>query len=154
PPPPRLLDTYQIVEDNLDIDDDLEIVDVEDDTQNEIVVNQVWGEAGGEDTGENEVFRIVEVQPSFKGDMNAWLKKNLNYPPIAQENGIQGRVYIQFVVEKDGSITDVNVVRSVDAALDREALRVVKAMPSWNPGKQRGRAVRTQFTLPIVFQLQ
>ena len=83
-----------------------------------------------------------------------YLAENIKYPMIAQENGIQGRVICQFVVNKDGSIVDINVVRSVDPSLDKEAIRVIKSMPKWKPGMQRGKAVRVKFTLPVVFRLQ
>ena len=83
-----------------------------------------------------------------------WLKDNMKYPSICQDNGIQGRVIVQFVVNKDGSIVDPVVARSVDPDLDKEALRVVKAMPKWKPGEQRGKAVRVKFTLPVQFRLQ
>ena len=83
-----------------------------------------------------------------------WLQKNLKYPPVAQENGIQGRVLVQFVVNKDGSIVEPKVLRSVDASLDKEAMRVVQQMPKWTPGRQRGKAVRVRFTLPVTFRLQ
>ena len=106
---------------------------------------------------ETKVFDVVEQMPQFKGGDAAlmeYLSKNMKYPPIAEENGIQGRVVCQFVVERDGSITDVKVVRSVDPALDKEAVRVIKAMPKWTPGKQNGSAVRVKFTLPVTFRLQ
>ena len=106
---------------------------------------------------ETKVFDVVEQMPQFKGGDAAlmeYLNKNMKYTPIAEENGIQGRVVCQFVVERDGSITDVKVVRSVDPALDKEAVRVIKAMPKWTPGKQNGSAVRVKFTLPVTFRLQ
>ena len=106
---------------------------------------------------ETKVFDVVEQMPSFKGGDAAlmeYLQKNIKYPVIAEENGIQGRVVTTFVVERDGSITDVKVIKSVDPALDKEAVRVVKSMPKWNPGKQNGAAVRVKFTLPVTFRLQ
>jgi protein TonB len=106
---------------------------------------------------ENKVFDVVEQMPSFPGGMGAlmsWLSQNMKYPPIAAENGVQGRVIVQFVVEKDGSITDVHVAKSVDPSLDKEAARVVKAMPHWIPGKQNGSAVRVKYTVPVTFKLQ
>jgi protein TonB len=109
-----------------------------------------------EEGDEGEVFEIVEQNPSFPGGNEAlmkWLNKNLKYPASAQDNGIQGRVLVQFVVNKDGSIVDPKVLRSVDPALDKEALRVVSAMPKWQPGKQRGKTVRVRFTLPVTFRL-
>jgi len=106
---------------------------------------------------ENKVFDVVEQMPSFPGGMGAlmsWLNQNIKYPVIAAENGVQGRVVVQFVVEKDGSITDVKVAKSVDPSLDKEAARVVSAMPKWTPGKQNGSAVRVKYTVPVTFKLQ
>lgn len=106
---------------------------------------------------ENKVFDVVEQQPSFPGGQAAlmsWLANNIHYPPVAEENGIQGRVVVSFVVEKDGSITQVQVVRGVDPSLDKEAVRVTKSMPKWTPGKQNGQAVRVKYNLPVTFKLQ
>ena len=105
----------------------------------------------------NKVFDVVEEMPSFPGGQAAlmsFLSSNIKYPVVAQENGVQGRVIVGFVVERDGSITDVKVMRSVDPSLEREAQRVVKAMPRWKPGKQNGSAVRVKYTVPVVFRLQ
>ena len=106
---------------------------------------------------ENKVFDIVEQQPLFPGGPAAlmkYLSENTKYPVVAQENGVQGRVTVQFVVEKDGSISDVHVLRGVDPSLDREAVRVVKSMPRWTPGKQNGSAVRVNYRVPVLFRLQ
>ena len=106
---------------------------------------------------ETKVFDVVEEMPSFPGGPGAlmsFLSGNIKYPVVAEENGIQGRVIVAFVVERDGSITDVRVVKSVDQSLDKEAVRVVKSMPNWIPGKQNGSAVRVKFTLPVTFRLQ
>lgn len=106
---------------------------------------------------ENKVFDVVEQMPSFPGGMGAlmsWLSQNIKYPTVAAENGISGRVIVQFVVERDGSITDVRVARGVDPYLDKEATRVVKMMPHWIPGKQNGAPVRVKYTVPVVFKLQ
>ena len=93
--------------------------------------------------------------PQFPGgSVQKWIAKNVKDPMIAQENNIQGKVFVQFVIEKDGSVSDVKVARSVDPSLDKEAIRVVKAMPKWKPGKQRGKPVRVSYTVPINFQLQ
>ena len=105
----------------------------------------------------NKVFDVVEEMPHFPGGaaaLQAFLSSNTKYPVVAQENGVQGRVIVSFVVERDGSITDVRVVRSVDPSLDREASRVVRSMPRWSPGKQNGAAVRVKYTVPVVFRLQ
>lgn len=104
-----------------------------------------------------KVFEVVEQMPSFPGGDAAliqYLSNNIKYPVVAQENGVQGRVVVSFVVEKDGSITDVKVVRSVDPSLDKEAQRVVKSMPKWIPGKQNGSAVRVKYNVPVSFKLQ
>lgn len=106
---------------------------------------------------ETKVFDVVEQMPSFKGGDAAlmeWLNKNIKYPVIAEENGIQGRVVATFVVERDGSITDVKIVKSVDPSLDKEAVRVLKSMPKWIPGKQNGQPVRVKYTVPVTFRLQ
>ena len=104
-----------------------------------------------------KVFDVVEQMPSFPGGPSAlmeWLSNNVKYPVVAQENGVQGRVVVSFVVERDGSITDVKVVRGVDPSLDKEASRVVRAMPRWIPGKQNGSAVRVKYNVPGAFRLQ
>ena len=103
------------------------------------------------------IFEVVENMPDFPGGQAAlmqYLAKNIKYPTIAQENGTQGRVIVQFVVNKDGSIVDAKVVRSVDPFLDKEALRVINTMPKWKPGMQRGKPVRVKFTVPVMFRLQ
>ena len=106
---------------------------------------------------ETKVVAVVEQMPSFPGGQSAllqYLSSNIKYPVVAEENGVQGRVIVTFVVEKDGSITDVRVVKSVDPSLDKEAQRVVKSMPKWIPGKQNGSAVRVKYTVPVTFRLQ
>lgn len=106
---------------------------------------------------ENKVFDIVEQQPMFPGGPAAlmkYLSEHTKYPVVAQENGVQGRVTVQFVVEKDGSISDVHVLRGVDPSLDKEAVRVVKSMPRWTPGKQNGINVRVNYRVPVLFRLQ
>ena len=110
-----------------------------------------------EEPEEQQIFQIVEEMPEFPGGMGECLKflmKNAKYPTISQENGVQGKVSVKFVIEKDGSIADPVVVRGVDPYLDKEALRVVKSMPKWKPGKQRGKPVRVSYTVPVIFKLQ
>ena len=102
-------------------------------------------------------FEIVQQSPEFPGGidgLNKWLRENLIYPVVAQENGIQGKVIMRFVIEKDGSVTNAQVLRSVDASLDKEAMRVVGLMPKWKPGIQKGKAVRVYYTMPVAFQLK
>lgn len=144
------------------LEDDVETAEIEIDTEDEkdkVVVIQApvstSGTAVEEDT--EVVFVVVESMPSFPGGDPAlfkYLNDNIKYPVIAQESGIQGRVICQFVVNRDGSIVDIEVVRSVDKSLDAEAIRVIKNMPRWTPGKQRGKTVRVKYTLPVNFRLQ
>lgn len=104
---------------------------------------------------QNKIFEVVEQQPQFPGgSVNGWLADHIKYPVVAAENGISGRVVVQFVVERDGSVSQVRVVRGVDPSLDKEATRVVSAMPKWIPGKQNGSAVRVKYTVPVTFRLQ
>lgn len=110
---------------------------------------------GGDEEAE-QIFTVVEVQPEFPGGfaaLNKYLSQNIVYPQIAADNGVHGKVIVGFVVEKDGSISQIKVLRGVDPELDKEAMRVVKSMPKWKPGQQQGRAVRARFTLPVTFQL-
>ncbi|MCQ2340007.1 MAG: energy transducer TonB [Paludibacteraceae bacterium] len=155
PPPPAVqeVEVLNVVEDDVETEE-IQINTEEDKTE---VVIQAPVEIKEEEEEENVVFVIVEKQPEFPGGTQAMMKylsENIKYPMIAQENGIQGRVICQFVVNKDGSIVDIQVVRSVDPSLDKEAIRVIKSMPKWKPGMQRGKAVRVKFTLPVVFRLQ
>ena len=114
-------------------------------------------EAKPEPVKTEKVFDVVEEMPSFPGGASGlmtYLSQNIKYPVVAEENGIQGRVVLTFVVERDGSITDVKVVKSVDPSLDAEAKRVIRSMPRWKPGKQNGAAVRVKYTTPVTFRLQ
>lgn len=104
---------------------------------------------------QDKIFEVVEQQPQFPGgSVNGWLADHIKYPVVAAENGISGRVVVQFVVERDGSVSQVRVVRGVDPSLDKEAQRVISSMPKWIPGKQNGQAVRSRFTVPVTFRLQ
>jgi protein TonB len=156
PPPPQAVtqaEILNIVEDDAEIeettivsaDDQAEFVEITDDVP--IVV---------EEEKEEEIFQVVENQPEFPGGMAElmkYLQKNIKYPSICQEQGIQGRVIVQFVVNSDGSIVDPQVIKPVNPYLDKEALRVVSTMPKWKPGEQRGKKVRVRFTLPVTFRL-
>ena len=105
---------------------------------------------------EEQIFQVVEERPQFPGgdaELMKYLQKNIKYPTICQEQGIQGRVIVQFVVNTDGSIVDPQVIKPVNPHLDKEALRVISTMPKWSPGKQRGKAVRVRFTVPVTFRL-
>lgn len=155
PPPPKVADVLNIVEDDVEIEDELIIEDAEADQNMEIEIVEFEEE---EEVAEEEVFFIVEDMPSFQGKgqegFREWIAQNLRYPEIAAENGISGKVYVQFAVNSKGDVVDAVVVRGVDPALDKEAIRVVTSSPKWTPGKQRGKPVKVQFTFPINFVLQ
>jgi len=105
---------------------------------------------------EDRIFRLVEKMPSFPGGVKAlmeYLENNVNYPEEARQRGVQGRVTVTFVVEKDGSITNISISRSADPALDKEAIRLIKSMPKWNPGMHDGQNVRVEYNVPVVFRL-
>ena len=157
PPPsaPKVTDVLNIVEDDVQIDDELIIDDAEADQQMQVDIVEF---TETEEVAEEEVFFIVEDMPSFQGKgqegFREWIAQNLRYPEIAAENGISGKVYIQFAVNSKGEVVDAVIVRGVDPALDKEAVRVVMSAPRWEPGKQRGKPVKVQFTFPINFVLQ
>jgi periplasmic protein TonB len=157
PPPPQITEILEIVEDDVEIDDDLFIDDVEARADTRIEISRMIVEEEAE-VGEAEIFFIVEDMPDFQGGgqdaFRNYIAQNLRYPQIAAENGIQGRVFVQFVVNADGTVSNAEVVRGVDPSLDREALRVVMSSPRWTPGRQRGEPVRVAFTFPINFVLQ
>ena len=163
PPAPRLTDLIQIVDEEINLDDNLDIMDVEANVANHGVYdfsgtgNGYEGEYGYGDeySGESEVFAVVEEMPKFPGgNVQKWISKHIKYPMIAQENNIQGKVFVQFVIEKDGSVSNVKVTRSVDPSLDKEAIRVIQSLPKWTPGTLSQKPVRVSFTVPINFQLQ
>lgn len=159
PPPPDVPEVIEIL--NV-VEDDIETaeieIDTEDDKDKQVVIQAPVATSGvAQEEDENVVFVVVESMPSFPGGDAAlfkYLNDNIKYPVIAQESGIQGRVVCQFVVNRDGSIVDIEVVRSIDKSLDAEAVRVISKMPRWTPGKQRGKTVRVKYTLPVNFRLQ
>ncbi|MBR1928539.1 MAG: energy transducer TonB [Paludibacteraceae bacterium] len=155
PPPVQEVQVLNVVEDNVET----EHVEIKtEDTQEEVVIAPPVEQVVEEEEEEETVFMIVESMPEFPGGNAAlfkYLSENVKYPVIAQENGIQGKVICQFVVGKDGSVSDVQVVRSGgDASLDKEAVRVVKSLPKFTPGKQRGKPVKVKYTVPVNFKLQ
>ena len=156
PPAPEIVEELNIVEDDV-VTESVEI-NTEDDKDKTVTINAPVTSTGPiVEEEDNVVFQVVEKMPSFPGGDAAlfkYLSDNVKYPVIAQENGVQGRVICQFVVNRDGSIVDVEVVRSVDPSLDKEAIRVIKSMPKWSPGQQRGKPVRVKYTLPVNFRLQ
>lgn len=164
PPPPPAAPKIPVLSDNIDIvDDEIEIEDdmfmnLEDDASLGVEIMD-YVEVEEEVVEEEAIpFQLVEEKPSFQGgDANMfskWVNSRLVYPEIAKENGVQGRVTLQFTVEKDGSVTKVKVLRGVDPSLDKEAVRVVSMSPKWKPGKQRDRAVPVTYTFPVIFQLR
>ncbi|MBQ3608934.1 MAG: energy transducer TonB [Bacteroidaceae bacterium] len=157
PPPPEAPKAEEVIE-IMDNDSKVEesTIQASDDTQAAVEVKYTPVEVEEEEVDEQQIFTIVEEQPEFPGGMAEcykWIGKNLQYPTISAENGVQGRVTVNFVVNADGSIVDVKVLRGVDPYLDKEAIRVVSKMPKWKPGKQRGKAVRCSFNLPVRFKL-
>ncbi len=157
PPEPETPEIIEVVEEEVETRFEIQTEDDQTQRQAQTYVPPPPPQPKEEEIAEEEIFVVVEEQPEYPGGnaaMMKFLSDNIRYPVIAQENGIQGRVICNFVVERDGSITDVQVVRGVDPSLDREAVRVIKEMPNWKPGKQRGQNVRVRFTLPVVFRLQ
>jgi len=163
PPPPAapkipvLSDQIDIVDDEIEVDDDL-FMNLEDDSSLGVEIMD-YVEVEEEVVEEEAIpFQLVEEKPSFQGgdanQFSKWVNSRLEYPEIAKENGVQGRVTLQFTVEKDGSVTKVKVLRGVDPSLDKEAVRVVSMSPKWSPGKQRDRAVPVTYTFPVIFQLR
>ena len=164
PPPPSapkmpvLSDQIDIVDDEIVVDDNL-FLNLEDDANMGVEIMD-YVESVEEEVIEEEAipFPLVEEKPSFMGgdanEFSKWVNQRLVYPEIAKENGVQGRVTLQFTVESDGRVTNVKVLRGVDSSLDQEAVRVVSSSPRWTPGKQRDRAVRVTYTFPVIFQLR
>ena len=158
PPPPEAPKVEEVLE-IMDNDSEVEesTIQASDDTQAAVEVKYTPVEVEEEEVEEQQIFQVVEEMPEFPGGMGECMKflsNNIKYPQISQENGVQGRVIVQFVVNRDGSIVDPVVVRGVDPYLDKEALRVISTMPKWKPGKQRGKAVRVKYTVPVMFRLQ
>jgi protein TonB len=155
PPPPQAPE-IEIVEDDVEVEDDL-FIDIEADQRT--VVQEYYAPVieAAQEIVELEIFTIVEEQPSFPGGeakLMEYLQRNIQYPPIARESNIQGTVFVTFVVEPDGSVSNVRILRGIGGGCDEEAMRVVRNMPKWQAGKQRGKPVRVQFNLPIRFILQ
>ncbi|MDX9940658.1 MAG: energy transducer TonB [Bacteroidales bacterium] len=156
PPPPEASTELVIVDDDVEIEDEF-MVDVEATVMTEVKeFTPVVVVQEEEEISEEVIFTVVEDQPSYPGGEEArirYLQENLRYPQMAREAGIQGTVFVTFVVERDGSVTDVRVLRGIGGGCDEEAVRVVQNMPRWNPGRQRGQPVRVQFNMPIRFVL-
>ena len=157
PPAPVVTEVLNVVEDDVDLEQQ-DIVTSEDNQKAAQTQTYVAPKVVEEEEESSQpIFTVVETMPQFPGGDAAllqFLAKSIKYPVIAQENGIQGRVICAFVVNRDGSIVDAEVLRGVDPSLDKEALRVINTMPKWSPGKQRGKPVRVKYTVPITFRLQ
>ena len=165
PPPPPEAPNIPVLSDQIDIvDDEIKVddlfVSLEDDANTGVEIMDYREEEVQEEEVEEEAipFQLVEERPSFNGgdanEFSKWVNSKLVYPEIAKENGVQGRVTLQFTVEADGRVTNVKVLRGVDDSLDKEAVRVVSSSPKWKPGKQRDRAVKVTYTFPVIFQLR
>lgn len=164
PPPPPEAPKIPILSDQIDIiDDDIEIEDnilnLEDSDDFGVEIMDYVEEVEEEVVEEEAIpFQLVEEKPKFNGgdqnEFSKWVANNLEYPEIAKENGVQGRVMLQFTVNPDGKVSNVRVLRGVDASLDAEAVRVVSSSPKWTPGRQRDRAVKVTYTFPVIFQLR
>ena len=159
PPPPEVPEVttlINVVDDEQEIKNELVVnAEVTEETKNVDIVQVKVEEE--EEVAEEPIFTVVESEPEFPGGMEAlykYLAQNIKYPQLARENGITGKVYVTFVVEKDGSIANPRILRDIGGGCGAEAIRVVKAMPKWSPGKQRGKAVRVQFNLPVNFNLK
>jgi protein TonB len=156
PPPPKTTEVINIVDNDVEIEDELVLEETEADQETQVQIDMFEEEE--EEESEAQIFMKVEDMPQFRGGgvskFRNYIQKNLTYPTIAAENGIEGTVYVKFVIDKDGSISNVTVLRGVDPALDEEAVKTIQTAPEWEPGKQRGKPVRVQFTIPIVFRLQ
>lgn len=154
PPPPtqQVAEVLNIVEDQVEIEEEMEIMDLESNENTEIKYVAVE-----EEEEEETIFFIVEEMPEFPGgvtELQKYIAKNIRYPQIARENDIKGKVFVRFCVTEKGTVSKVSVARGVDPLLDEEAIRVVKTLPEWKPGKQRGKSVKVWYTVPINFQLQ
>ncbi len=164
PPPPEQAPKIPILSDQIDIvDDEIKVDDnfmsLEDDANMGVEIMDYVEEVQEEVVEEEAIpFHLVEEKPSFNGgdanEFSKWVNSRLVYPEIAKENGVQGRVTLQFTVNPDGTVSNVKVLRGVDSSLDKEAVRVVSSSPKWKPGKQRDRAVKVTYTFPVIFQLR
>lgn len=158
PPVPKLSEVLLIVDDDFEIEDELEIQDIEISENSDTRVTELYPDTSEDGVyDEDYVFIAVQNMPYFPGGYEAllnWLSKNIRYPEIAKENYITGKVFVSFVINIDGSVCDIKIVRGVDESLDLEAIRVCSKMPKWKPGNQRGKPVRVRFSIPINFQIR
>ncbi len=154
PPPQQVVEVLNIVDDETEIEDELEVEDAEADEDTQVEIVEIEDD---EEEEEAQIFFIVEKMPEFPGGelgLRKYIATHVKYPNIARENGIEGKIYIRFCVTSQGKVEKVSVARGVDPILNKEAVRVVKALPKWKPGEQRGKKVNVWYTVPINFQLQ
>ena len=157
PPPPQVVEVLNIVDDDVEIEDELQMEDSEADDETVIDVLPVIETEEEEEVADKIYFNIIEEPAEFPGGNRAlysYISKNVNYPVIAQENGIQGKVYVKFIVNEHGKVSNAEILRGVDPSLDKEALRVINSLPNFKPGKQRGKAVKVYYNAQISFLLQ
>jgi protein TonB len=155
PPPPQTTEQLNIVDNDVKIEDELNLEETGADEDTRVQVDAFEQEE--EESEERDPFMIVEDMPEFKGgginEFRNYVQRNAEYPTIAKENGIEGTVYAKFVIDTDGKISDLRILRGVDPSLNEEVKQVIANAPSWEPGKQRGKPVKVQFTVPIAFNL-
>ncbi|MFW5774595.1 MAG: energy transducer TonB, partial [Tangfeifania sp.] len=157
PPPPQVVEVLNIVENDIEIDEELKIEDSEANEETIIDIQPVLESNEEEEEPEDEIFYFAEDPAEFPGGDRAlykYINDAVKYPVIAQENGIQGKVYVKFVVNERGSVSDAQILRGVDQSLNQEALRVINSLPNFKPGKQRGKPVKVYYNAVINFQLQ
>ncbi len=161
PPPPALpqivlSDILDIVDDDIEVDD--EHILLPDDFDAPVLITDCFEIVEEEAEEETLPFILVEEKPKFNGkdanEFSRWVNQRLDYPQVCIENGVQGRVTLEFTIKADGSLSDIKVLRGVDPALDSEAVRVVQSSPKWTPGRQRDRAVAVTYTFPVIFRLR
>lgn len=154
PKPPQQVTIIKVVSNDVEVENE---IDIDMSFDEDVAMDEFKFVKDEEEIEEQQIFLVVENMPEFPGGEAAMYKfigNNIDYPRMAKESGISGRVFVTFVVERDGSVTDVQIIRGIGGGCDEEAVRVIKAMPKWTPGKQRGKPVRVQYRMPIKFTLQ
>lgn len=154
PAPPKVAEVITIIETDSDLEEDFEVDDVEATQETMIAIVERSGEE--EEVEEEVPFALAEVRPEFPGGeaaLQKYIASHVQYPEVARDNGLQGKVYVQFVINKRGEVENAIIARGIDAVLDKEALRVIQSLPKWKPGVQRGKPVRVSYTVPINFKL-
>ena len=156
PPPPQAIEVLNIIDNEVQIKDELRLEETGADMDTRILLD-AFGKEESEESEEQKIFFVAEEMPIFKGNGIAafrdYIQKHIEYPVIASENGIEGTVFLSFVVDTCGGVSRVTIMKGVDPSINKEAKRVVKSAPQWEPGKQKGRPVKVQFIVPVVFTL-